>query len=270
MRNRIITLGLFSMVMIVALSAFFNAGGSHGAKTGSPTDVNNCTQCHSGTAQTAISWISTDIPASGYLGGQTYTITIQGTHASVVKFGFELTAEDANNDKVGTFTITNATETKLVNSSHAITHNGNGITPDNDSIKSWSFDWTAPAVGTGNIKFYAALLAANGNMSTSGDVTYLTSLEVVEDVANEINNSIYESNITIYPSIVNEYINIKTQNISPKQITIYNINGQLVMSKRIDGNSSISRLNLASLNSGNYIITFEINGNLISKRFIKN
>jgi len=270
MRNKIITLGLFSIVVTIALSAFFNAGGSHGAKTGSPADINNCTQCHSGSAQTAISWISTNIPSSGYIGGQTYTITVQGTHASVVRFGFELTAEDANNAKVGIFTITNTAETKLVNSSHAVTHTGNGITPDNDSIKAWSFDWTAPAIGTGTIKFYAALLAANGNMSTSGDITYLTSLEVVEDVANGINNSSYESNITIYPSIVDEYINIKTQDISPKQIAIYNINGQMVISKRIDGNSLINRLNLAFLNSGSYIITFEFNGQILSKRFIKN
>ena len=270
MRNRIITLGLFSMVMIVALSAFFNAGGSHGAKTGSPGDGNNCTQCHSGTAQTAISWISTDIPTSGYLGGQTYTITVQGTHAGVVRFGFELTAEDANNAKVGVFTLTNTTENKLVNNSHAVTHTGNGITPDNDSTKSWSFDWTAPTVGTGTINFYTALLAANGNMSTSGDVTYLTSLEIIEDVTNAIENSSYKSNVTIYPSIVDEYINIKMQDTNPKQIVIYNINGQKVMSKRIDGNSSINRLNLASLNSGNYIMTFEFSGQLISKRFIKN
>jgi len=263
-------LGLFSMVMIIALSAFFNAGGSHGAKTGSPADGNSCTQCHSGTAQTAVSWISTDIPSDGYIGDETYTITVKGTHASVVRFGFELTAEDANNAKVGTFTITNTAETKLVNSSHAVTHTGNGYTPDNDSTKSWTFDWTAPITGTGNVKFYAALLAANGNMSTSGDVTYLTSLEVIENIASGINNGDNNSSINIYPSIVDEYINIRSQNGNIKKIEIYNINGQMVMTKIIDGNSSINRLNLASLNSGNYIMSFEINDQLISKRFIKN
>jgi len=164
MKTRKITLGLFSIVITIVLSAFFNAGGSHGGNTGSPADGNNCTQCHSGTALIATSWISSNIPTTGFIAGNTYTITVEGTHASVVKFGLELTAEDANNAKVGTFIITNSAETKLVNGSHAVTHTGNGITPDNDSTKTWSFDWTAPAVGTGNIKFYAALLAANGNM----------------------------------------------------------------------------------------------------------
>jgi len=270
MRNRIITLGLFSIVMIIVFSAFFNAGGSHGAKTGSPADGNSCTQCHSGTAQTAVSWISTDIPTSGYLAGQTYTITVKGTHASVGRFGFELTAEDANNTKVGTFTITNTAQTKLVNSSHAVTHTGNGFTPDNDSTKSWSFNWTAPATGTGNVKLYAALLAANSNMGTSGDITYLTFLELTEDATNGINNSKYASSISIYPTIVDNYINIKTQDVSIDRFDIYNINGQLIMSKELDEDNSLDRVNISSFVPGNYVISFIINGQKNSKRFIKN
>jgi len=105
---------------------------------------------------------------------------------------------------------------------------------------------------------------------TSGDIAYITSLEVVENIASGVKNVDYNSNISVYPSIVNEYINIRIQDIGPKQIAIYNINGQMVMTKRIDGNSSINRLNLASLNTGNYIMAIEINGQLISKRFIKN
>jgi len=269
MKNRILILGLFSIVITITMSAFWNASGSHGAKTGSPADVNKCTQCHSGTAQTVLSWISTDIPTSGYIAGQNYNITVEGTHAGVARFGFECTSEDVNNAKVGTFTITNTAETKLVNSSHAITHTGNGFTPDNDSTKSWTFEWTAPASGTGNIKFYAALLAANGNMSTSGDQTYLTSLEIIENTANGINNSNLESKISIYPSIVRYYINIEVKDLIISKIVIYNMTGQVVISEDVMEKISNKKLDLQSLNAGNYIIAFSIDNRIVTKRFIK-
>ncbi len=269
MKNKITFLGLFSIVMLIVMSAFYNSGGSHGGKTGSPADGVNCTQCHNGTAQTATSWISSNIPSSGYIAGQTYTITLEGTHANVVRFGFELTAEDANNAKVGTFIITNATETKLVNNSHAVTHTGNGFNPDSDSTKAWSFDWTAPASGTGTVTLYAALLAANGNMSTSGDITYLTSTQITEDVTSSISISNLDSQISIYPSIATNYINVVVKDINIDKIEVYNINGQNVITNNIEKNSIINKLSINSLTSGNYFINFYVKNQIITKRFIK-
>ena len=46
--------------------------------------------------------------------------------------------------------------------------------------RSWSFNWTAPAAGTGVVTFYGSLLAANNNGSESGDLTYITSTSVFE------------------------------------------------------------------------------------------
>lgn len=156
--------------------------GSPGGKTGSPGDGGaNCTQCHAGTPQSASGWITTNIPGSGYTAGQTYTITATGTHTGVGKFGFETTAEDNSNAKKGTFIITDLTQTRLVNANKAVTHTSSGNTPVGNS-KTWTFDWTAPAAGTGNITFYGAFNAANGNGTSTGDVIYLTSTMVSEAI----------------------------------------------------------------------------------------
>jgi hypothetical protein len=161
-------------VPVILLLMSYHAG-SPGGRTGSPGDNGNtCTGCHTGTANTAFAWITTNVPTSGYVAGQTYTITATGTHQGVVRFGFELTVEDSQGNKVGTLQITDPTRSKLVNGNKAVTHTANGITPTGNS-NSWSVDWVAPTGVQGNIGIYAAFNAANGNGSTSGDVIYKSS-----------------------------------------------------------------------------------------------
>jgi len=271
MKIKVLHLSFLSIILLVFGSSFFNASGSHGAKTGSPGDGNNCTQCHAGTAQTAASsWISTDIPINGYIGGQTYSISLTGVDENVVRFGFEFTAEDSNNAKVGSYSLTNTTETKLVNSDNAITHTGNGFTPDNDSSKTWTFNWTAPSSGTGNIKLYSALLAANGNMSTSGDITYLTSLEVTEDIASGVTTSNLSNQVKVFPTLVEESINIEFINkLELISFSIYSINGQRVYQNSISTNNQLYKLDLNYLHKGIYIINISTTEGIISKKFIK-
>lgn len=156
--------------------------GSPGGKTGSTGDNGTtCTQCHAGTAVAQTNWITSDIPSDGYTPGETYTITVTGTHSGVAKMGFEVTAENSFGNKKGTWTITESSRTKLTNSNNAVTHTSGGTAPNGDS-NSWDMDWTAPAAGTGNIKFNTAVNAANGNGSTSGDQIYTSLMTVMEAV----------------------------------------------------------------------------------------
>jgi hypothetical protein len=150
--------------------------GSPGGRTGSPGDNGNtCTGCHTGTANNAFGWITTNVPATGYVGGQTYTITATGTHTGVVLFGFELTVEDSQGNKVGTLQLTDPVRTKFINGGDAVTHTDQGITPSGNS-NTWSVNWVAPTGVQGNVGIYAAFNAANGNGNTSGDVIYKSSI----------------------------------------------------------------------------------------------
>ncbi len=167
---------VFLIPLVIILYA--NSSGSPGGKSGSPGDAGaTCVQCHSGTANATSGWITSDIPASGYVPGETYQITATGVHTGVVRFGFELTAENNSGDKVGTFTITDGARTKLINQGNAVTHTFNGTTVSGNS-SSWSANWTAPDTDIGQIRFYAAFNAANGNGNTSGDVIYTSTLFV--------------------------------------------------------------------------------------------
>lgn len=162
-------------VPIVLLLMSYHTG-SPGGRTGSPGDNGNtCTGCHTGTANTTFGWITTNVPTSGFVGGQTYTITATGTHTGVVLFGFELTVEDAQGNKVGTLQLTDPVRTKFTNGGDAVTHTEDGITPTGNT-NSWSMNWVAPTGVSGNIGIYAAFNAANGNGNNSGDVIYKSSI----------------------------------------------------------------------------------------------
>lgn len=170
------------LLLITVLPGIFliiaSSSGSPGGSTGSPGDGNQtCTACHSGTALNQTGWISTNIPAEGYTPGVTYQVTLNSSHAGAARFGFELTAETSAGQKIGTFSITESNRTKLVNQSKAVTHTFNGTTPSGGGA-SWTMNWTAPAMSAGNITFYAAVNAANGNGGTGGDVIYRTSMSV--------------------------------------------------------------------------------------------
>ena len=264
----IITLLSFSVIILIGLaSALTNAGGSPGGKTGSPGDGNNCTQCHGGTAQIATAWVIPDMPFDGYVPGETYTITATGTHAGVVRFGFELTAENSNHAKVGTFTITNTAETKLVNSGKAVSHTGNGFTPSGNS-KSWSCNWTAPAAGAGDVIFYGAFNAANGDMSTSGDVIYLSNYTVNEKIVGIQEASNLEDQISLFPTMAENTINLTWDNQTVKQIIIYNINGKQLINKIVNSSDKSIKIDVSSLSAGTYFCNCDVAGQTVVKRFL--
>lgn len=63
--------------------------------------------------------------------------------------------------------------------------------------------------------------------------------------------------IHIYPTILNDKLNIFNENLSGYNITIFDTNGSEVYKNILQSNSAICELHLGFLNSGIYIITFE-------------
>ena len=226
------------------------SGGSPGGKTGSPGDGGeNCTNCHSGDPQSATEWITTDIGELGYLAGQTYTITAKAERSGVSKFGFEVTGEDENGDKVGTFNITKATETQLKNGDASVSHTSAGNAGSNN-MKEWTFDWTAPEGTMGEVTFYGAFNTTNSNGSTSGDVVFLSTYTVGPDVTgvDELANK-----FRFYPNPTNGVLNIENPGYNKTSaVMVFSNTGQLV--EEFDLNSEFASFNLSHLTKGIYFV----------------
>jgi hypothetical protein len=174
---------LFVLLLPFTLLLFSYNSGSPGGKTGSTGDGGTtCTQCHTGNATSQSGWISSNISADGYIAGETYIITVTGTHSAVVKMGFELTSETLDGTKIGDWEIADVARTKFTNSNQiAVTHTSAGTSPSGNT-NSWTVNWTAPIAGSGDIILNAAVNAANGNGVTSGDVIYTSMTTISEAV----------------------------------------------------------------------------------------
>ncbi|MBE0639928.1 MAG: T9SS type A sorting domain-containing protein [Bacteroidales bacterium] len=261
---------LYVFLPLLALPVLFillaNGSGSPGGRTGSIGDNGqNCTGCHTGTPQNASGWITTNVTGAGYIGGQTYTISLTGSHAGSNKFGFELTAEDLSGNKVGTFIITNSSQTKLANQNKAVTHTSAG-TAGSGGSKSWSVDWTAPQGSTGAIKFYASVNATNSNGNTSGDVVYLTNLTINPDVTgvDEISER-----FSFYPNPTNGLVNFNLNDTEISgEISVYSVNGQQVYNfKPTDG---LNQVDFSNLSKGVYLVKFHGDDRAEMKKLIIN
>ena len=157
MKNSIFILLLTSIV-------FANSSGPNAGHANNAPSLNNCTSCHSGTANTGDGSVSfTGLPES-YVPGTTYeiTVTVDGTGGS--GYGFQAIAQ-AGDTPAGTIVL-NA-------SSSQAEMNGDYIQQSTPTTSgSWVFDWIAPSSDVGDVTFSASGLAANYPSSNAGDEVY--------------------------------------------------------------------------------------------------
>ena len=177
---------------------------SSGAPSGVANDpasgMTTCTDCHSGTATSVNGWITSNIPAAGYTPGQTYTITATATSAGKTIFGFEVSPQNSSGTLKGSLIITSTSTTKITSTKY-VTHTSGGTAPSatGSGTRSWSFNWVAPAAGTGAVTFYGAFLGGNNNGSSSGDATYKTSTTFNEASPCTVTATITSSADTLCP-----------------------------------------------------------------------
>ena len=152
-------------------------GASH---SGAPGEV-SCTGCHSGSANSGPGNINYLIGSgtNTYSPNELFAIVFSMDEEDVNQFGFQTVALKAsNNSNVGTFSLTDEVNTRLIEDDHNGTdriyvgHTVCGADVDPPGSIQWSFNWQAPDSDVGNINFYLSSLATNHNHSTSGDHTY--------------------------------------------------------------------------------------------------
>jgi hypothetical protein len=167
------------MITLPHLAQTKKAGAPNG-NTGSPADGVTCakTNCHPGPATFLSGIITSDVPAGGYEAGNVYTITATVTDATKTRFGFQISPQDVLGNLLGTMSLINTSETKLTGSGKWITHTTAGTL--NPGGKTWTFNWTAPAAGTGDVTFYGAFNFANNDGLKTGDIIKTSSLTIQE------------------------------------------------------------------------------------------
>ena len=135
-----------------------------------------------------------------------------------------------------------------------MTHTSQGTTGSGGS-KSWSVNWTAPAGGTGQIRFNAAVNATNSNGATSGDVVYLTNVIVNPDVTGVEELA---QNFAIYPNPSSGMVNFDaSKSDKAQEANVYNLNGQVVFNFTLM--NSLNAIDLTHLPKGVYFVRSSAN-----------
>ena len=146
-------------------------------RTGAPGH-NDCSNCHRslGTGNVSLTF-SGD---TEYTPGQMYTLLVTIDDPGQKRFGFSMAARGGENDTndVGTWSAGSA-ETQVHGTNNSLVSHKNVPFPTGPNT--FTVNWTAPSTGVGDVTFYIAAVAANGNGSNgSGDNTYLSSLTITE------------------------------------------------------------------------------------------
>jgi hypothetical protein len=251
MKNSFYTIFLVLAATVTAVflsSGVDSSSGSPGGKTGSPGDGGaTCTQCHSGTAMSADGLISSNIPAQGFIPGETYEIEVSISDNEAGRFGFELTAEDESGNKTGEFQLSDEANTRFVNNDKAVSHTFDGTSPQSN-IRTWTTNWVAPAEVDGDIIFYTAVNVANGNGGTTGDEIKTNSVSYqINDVGIE-EISLVEG---IYPNPATNFLNLDLAK-SNLEVSVYNLNGKLLERFVAEGQSTT--IHLSEYKTGIYFV----------------
>ncbi|HVQ36172.1 MAG TPA: PQQ-dependent sugar dehydrogenase, partial [Pyrinomonadaceae bacterium] len=157
----------------------FSAGPPAGY-TGAPgEEPEACAECHV-PPDAGSGHFSINAPQS-YIPGQTYQITVTHTNTDPtrLRWGFQLSALDASDEKAGELQSTDPF-TQILNNQgpggarQYIEHTSAGTFTGQQNGASWTFNWTAPPTDIGFITFYSAGNQANNDGNTSGDYIYKT------------------------------------------------------------------------------------------------
>ena len=161
---------MLSLLLIIPL-LFANSGGPSGGYANNAPNMNNCTQCHSGSVNSGNgSIVFTNLPGS-YIPGETYSIGVEVSGAHERGYGFQAIAQSGD-DVAGEISLnSNSSNAEMVGS--YVQHS------TRTTSGSWVFDWVAPSSDVGEVTFSASGLATGGNNGNGGDDVYTVSTSIV-------------------------------------------------------------------------------------------
>ena len=171
---------LVVLLMGATGSAFAFSFGPPDERTGAPNEANCATAgCHAGNELNATGGsLMLTIPET-YMPNEVYTIIVDLARAGQSRWGFEMTALDADGAKAGTFELADEANTLLTetNGKEYVKHNAPGTAAGTADANQWTVQWTAPNADIGPVTFYAAGNAADGTFGPDKDYIYTTSTE---------------------------------------------------------------------------------------------
>lgn len=257
MKLKYLPFAVFLGAMTLILSSYRtgytnNAGDCH---TGAVSSTVGCGGggCHSNGATTGITITveldSAGVPVTSYQPGRSYTVKMSATNTTsnnLPVFGFGLSSVTAAGagttatHQAGTWSaslpngIQNSIETDALTTviEHQVQLPRTSGTGTAGTTYVESIGWTAPAAGTGAVKLFAVINAANGDgLATSADLWNNTSRTINEAGTNAITEIAADlGTINAYPTLMSNTLTtaFDLRRDAKVSIELLDLNGQLV------------------------------------------
>jgi hypothetical protein len=260
-----------------ATGPFFKGAGN---RTGSAGSTASCTgsSCHaSNSPNTLCSLVvmSGSTPITQYTPGTTYTVQVGGSAGSAfTKFGFQASCvkATATSTQEGNFTagtnmhVSNFGSLQLVENSTPLS--GTAVTGGNAYLA--SFSWTAPAAGTGDVKFFAMLNAVNNNNSASGDQPGTPITLTLPEVSSTSVASVPAIQLSLYPNPAVDILHLELNTSTTTcVVSVFNLTGSLITSLNVVVNNGRASINTAGLLPGYYALKVQAGSQQIATVFAK-
>lgn len=240
--------------------------------TGAPNlnggNEGTCNTCHSSGAGTYgepvinVSLLAdgTTSPVTEYTPGQTYMVTVAVGHtmATPAAVGFSSQFLTATSPAATAGVLGSPGAGVQIIGGQGDRNYAEQSAPSTDSL--FTFEWTAPEAGTGEVKMYVAANLINSNRSTSGDSgsTSPTVITFTEGVPSAVNNFATIPH-RLFPNPAN---GAATLQVTPPAsgsyaLNVSGINGQILRTERLQlpaGNTQLD-VPVAGLKTGVYVVS---------------
>lgn len=263
-------------------AGFYECTGATGLYQGCNGSHNGIT-CHANATtdnNVVIELDSAGTPVKSYYPGGTYTIKLSGTNgtgANLPYFGFQITSVLlAGAGAQGTVQPAGTWDSTAIPSNvrylqagpqscstcsgyniPVIEHNtqipATSGTGANGTTYVETFQWSAPAAGTGTVLLLGVINAVNDDQTVTGDYNQSARDTVTEAVTTGINNISSDlSGFAVYPTLMNDNVTLSftVKEASSVSITLVSMEGQTVK----------TFISQESLGLGTFKRTFDVNG----------
>lgn len=171
-----------SFISLMPHAGHRNSGQAPLGRTGAPGE-STCGACHGGGDYTgSMTFDLGEVTSGQYQPGETYTISFVADY-DAPRYGFSVTALDADEQPAGDFALVNEDNTSYGVSGNDRQYVGH---KNADATSNWSFEWTAPDDASGDVTFYYVVNAANADNGTGGDMIEIGSASFSADEEDEV------------------------------------------------------------------------------------
>lgn len=233
---------LYSLLAVATIFILqSNQGGYVGAEvastaaTGSGCSGSGChaAQSAAGTEIEIHMFDPSNTEVTKYLPGIKYRVEIflqKGNNTSLKKAGFQSAIKTIANvyttGNISTQASYPGVSVTPLGGTVVARHNTSDVTANDFGVfTKWSYDWTAPALGEGDIQIFTICNDANGNGNSGGDIIkYYSKVYPLDNVAVD---DVLLNNNAVYPNPTNGILNINLKSNDVSNVKLYSIAGQV-------------------------------------------